>query len=397
MSDAQISEALSKPLVRYQSGPESIIIKPLGDWTIQTLGALDNAIDRLKQQIHSDTQIDETEGTKGRKLIFDLSQLGEIDTNGAYLFLQLSKCGQAPFKTIEYTGNHKIAPRLLSEVGRFDLDYMDNAPKKTFWVAISNGLSNSTKDGLEEIANSLSFIGQTIVCLIKAIITPNRIRWIPTIAIAQSAGLNAIGLVMVLNAFIGIVLTFMGAQVLQSVGASVFTVDLLGIMILREFGVFITAIIISGRSASAFAAQIGSMKMGQEIDAMSIIGLDPMEVLVIPRVLALLLMLPILVFFAMIAGLCAGAATAILTIDISPTMFLSRLQEEVGVKHFWVGMSKAPVFALIIAIIGCRQGLKVENDVISLGNRTTAAVVQAIMMVIIVEAIFALIYYELEI
>lgn len=396
MDEPNVTEAINAPMMRYLHSDASITLKPIGNWTIGNIGHLEEPILRLKEQIKKDLS-EGAENTNKKKLVFDLSKLGEIDTNGAYLFLQIAKCCDGIFEKIEYTGDHKIAPRLINEVSKFDIDYIDNEPKIKGWDAVSRSFSNALQDGIEEMVNSLSFIGQTIVCLIRAIIRPNHIRWIPTIAIAQSAGLNAIGLVMMLTGFIGVVITFMGAQTLQSFGASVYTVDLLGIAILREFAVIITAIIISGRSASAFAAQIGSMKMGQEIDAMSIIGLNPMEILVIPRVLALLLMLPILVFFAMIAGLVGGAIISTLTLDMSMTMFLTRLQEQVGIKNFWVGMSKAPVFAFIIAIIGCRQGLMVENDVISLGNRTTSAVVQAIMMVIIVEAIFAVIYYELEI
>ena len=396
MSELAASEQGKSPLMRYLKRDTEIILKPTGDWTIKNLGKIDEPIERLMTQLQIDIH-EENPETKVKKLVFDFSQLGEIDTSGAHVFSKLEKFELAKSLKIEYTGNHSAAPRLLNEIKRYSDDNYVKPPPQSWFAGTINALSNALEDGYEEIVNSLSFIGQTIVCLTKSILRPHRIRWIPTIAIAQSAGLNAIGLVMMLTAFIGVVITFMGAQTLQSFGASVYTVDLLGIAILREFAVIITAIIISGRSASAFAAQIGSMKMGQEIDAMSIIGLDPMEVLVIPRVLALLLMLPILVFFAMIAGLIGGAIISILTLDMSLTMFLSRLQEQVGIKNFWVGMSKAPVFAIIIAIIGCRQGLMVESDVISLGNRTTAAVVQAIMMVIIVEAIFAVIYYELEI
>lgn len=396
MSEIAASEQDKSPTMRYLKRDTSIILKPLGNWTVKNLGLIDEPISRLKEQLQKDLYDTEQNGSV-EKLIFDFSALGEIDTCGALVFSQIKKSQKEGTLNIEYAGNHVVAPRLLREVDKYNDDnYV--APKEKTWIEkASDSLSQALANGYEEMVNSLSFIGQTIVCLVKSILSPHRIRWIPTFAIAQSAGLNALGLVMMLTAFIGVVLTFILAQTLQSFGASIYTIDLLGIAILREFAVLITAIIISGRSASAFAAQIGSMKMGQEIDAMTIIGLDPMEVLVVPRVLALLLMLPILVFFAMIAGLIGGAIISILTLDMSLTMFLSRLQEQVGIKNFWVGMSKAPVFAIIIAIIGCRQGLMVEHDVISLGNRTTAAVVQAIMMVIIVEAIFALIYYELEI
>jgi phospholipid/cholesterol/gamma-HCH transport system permease protein len=249
----------------------------------------------------------------------------------------------------------------------------------------------------EESIDTIGFFGETVVACGRAIAKPSRVRWLPTFAVAESAGLNAVPIVMTLSFFIGAVIAFLGKTILQDFGASVFTIELVGFAILREFGVLITAIILAGRSDSSFTAQIGSMKMTQEIDAMRILGMSPMEMLVVPRVIALLVMFPILTFLAMIAGIAGGAIVTMLTLDISPTLFFNRLNDNVGVDQFWAGMGKAPVFAFIIAIIGCRQGLNVENDVISLGQRTTASVVQALFMVIVVEAIFALIYMELGI
>jgi phospholipid/cholesterol/gamma-HCH transport system permease protein len=174
-------------------------------------------------------------------------------------------------------------------------------------------------------------------------------------------------------------------------------VQLVGVAVLREFAILITGILLAGRSASSFAAQIGSMKMTQEIDAMQVIGVDPYEALVIPRVLALLLMMPVLTFAAMIAGILGGLLVSWATLDISPVFFLERLRETVSVRHFWVGMSKAPVLALLIAMSGCRHGMAVEGDVESLGSQVTAAVVQAIFMILLFDAVFAVIYMKLHI
>jgi phospholipid/cholesterol/gamma-HCH transport system permease protein len=179
--------------------------------------------------------------------------------------------------------------------------------------------------------------------------------------------------------------------------ASVFTVELVGIGMLREFGVVLTAILLAGRTDSAFTAQIGAMKMRQEIDAMRTIGLDPMEALVAPRLIALLVMTPLLAFAATLSGILGGLIAAWTSMDISPQMFLSRFQEVVPPRHFWVGIIKAPVFALVIAMVGCRQGMLVEEDVVSLGRRTTSAVVQAIFLVIALDAMFAILYYMLDV
>jgi phospholipid/cholesterol/gamma-HCH transport system permease protein len=166
---------------------------------------------------------------------------------------------------------------------------------------------------------------------------------------------------------------------------------------LREFGVVITAILLAGRTNSAITAQIGSMKMRQEIDAMRTIGLDPMEALVAPRLIALVVMTPLLTFAAMISGIAGGLIAAWLAMDISPIMFIRRFQDVVPEQHFWVGIVKAPVFALVIALVGCRQGLLVEGDVVSLGRRTTSSVVQAIFLVITLDAMFAIAYYILNV
>jgi len=188
----------------------------------------------------------------------------------------------------------------------------------------------------------------------------------------------------------------MGASLLATFGASIFMVDLVGISVLRELAPIITAIILAGRSDSAFTAQIGAMKMRQEIDAMTVIGLDSFEVLVVPRALATLVSTPILTFLAMLSGVFGGMLVAWLgPADLSPILFVTRLKETVGTTHFWVGLVKTPFFALIIAIIGCRQGLAVTGSVESLGTRTTASVVQAIFAVIAVDAIFAILFFQM--
>jgi phospholipid/cholesterol/gamma-HCH transport system permease protein len=166
---------------------------------------------------------------------------------------------------------------------------------------------------------------------------------------------------------------------------------------LREFGVLITAILLAGRSDSAFTAAIGSMKMQQEIDAMKVMGLDPYEVLVLPRVLACVLMAPLLTLSAMVSGVVGGMMVSWWTLDISPNFFLTRMHDTIDLTHFLVGMSKAPVFGLVIAIVGCRHGLQVGGDVESLGARVTTSVVQAIFAVIVIDALFAMMYLELDI
>lgn len=361
------------------------MLTPHGDWTVWTIADMEADL-RPYLTGHADLE------ARG----IDVTALGALDTAGAHVLWQLVAASHSAGIAALY-GDHPTALRLLDEVvphthppaplipdtRSVGIKLLDQIGEATVWIA-------------RETADTLEFIGRTVFALARAVANPKRLRWLPIVAVMETAGFNAIPIVATLSFFIGAVVAFMGATTLAQFGATVFTVELVGISVLREFAVLLTAIIIAGRSDSAFTAQIGAMKMNQEIDAMQTLGLDPMDMLVVPRVIALLVWLPILTLVAMLAGLIGGGAVAVLQLDISPTYFLYRLQENVGVVHFWTGMAKAPVFAMIMAIIGCRQGLLVGNDVISLGRNTTAAVVQAIFMVIVVDAIFALVYLELD-
>jgi phospholipid/cholesterol/gamma-HCH transport system permease protein len=245
--------------------------------------------------------------------------------------------------------------------------------------------------------HTLAFNGRVLVAAGKLIVDPRRMRWAPFVSLAERAGLDALPIVTVTSFFIGAVLGFLGAHMLAQFGASVFTVELIGVGVLREFGIVITAVLLAGRSASSFAAEIGSMKMNQEIDAMRVLGVDPYEALVLPRFMALLFTIPLLTFVANIAGLAGGMMVTWGVLGLSPDFFMARMLDNVGIGHFWVGMSKAPVMALVIAGIGCRQGMEVAGDVESLGRRVTTAVVQAIFSIILIDAIFALVYMELDV
>jgi phospholipid/cholesterol/gamma-HCH transport system permease protein len=213
----------------------------------------------------------------------------------------------------------------------------------------------------------------------------------------QEAGFNAVPIVGLMCFLIGVVLGYQGAAQLSQFGAEVFVVDLISISILRELGVLLTAIIVAGRSASAFTSAIGSMKMREEIDAMRTLGLDPVEVLVVPRLIAMLIMLPVLTFIGNILGLVGGGVMAWVELGLSPAVFVTRLLDVTELRHFLVGMSKAPFFAVIIAVVGCFEGMKVEMDAASLGRRTSISVVLAIFLVIVVNALFSIFFVVVDI
>jgi phospholipid/cholesterol/gamma-HCH transport system permease protein len=215
------------------------------------------------------------------------------------------------------------------------------------------------------------------------------------VAQIEQTGLHAVPIVALLTFMVGAVIAFLGATVLAGFGASIYTIDLVAYSFLREFAVMLTAILMAGRTASAFTAQIGSMKANEEIDAIRALGLNPIDMLVLPRVLALLVSLPALTFVAMISGLLGGMVVCAVSLDISPGMFISTLDQNIDARHFLLGMAKAPVFAFLIAIIGCFEGFKVSGSAQSVGEHTTSSVVQSIFVVILLDAAAALFYMEM--
>lgn len=241
----------------------------------------------------------------------------------------------------------------------------------------------------------IGFMGLTLSVLFTLVLHPKRWRMTPFFAHLEQTGFNALPIVILLTFLIGAVVAYLGATLLSKFGANIYTVHLVSFSFLREFGPLLAAIIIAGRTASAFTAQIGSMRAREEIDAIRVLGLNPIELLVIPRLLALMLALPILTFVSMMSGILGGMLVAQATLDISSTMFLSVLQQNVGLHHFWVGLAKAPFFAFVIVMISCLEGFKVSGSAQSVGEHTTTSVVQSIFMVIVIDAIFAIVCMEM--
>jgi phospholipid/cholesterol/gamma-HCH transport system permease protein len=350
-----------------------------GDWTAVEMGAV---ADRLADSLRQDGE-----------LVVDLSSVGRCDTSGAYgVLTAMRRSGR---------GEHVLAPPALEKLFALVAEATRRAPspapaRRPFYdllVRIGRGVVDL---GLN-IIDFMVFNGHLLVATGRAIANPRRIRWAAVFSLAERAGLDAMPIVALTSFFIGAVVGLLGANLLRQFGAQLFAVELIGIAVLREFNVLITALLLAGRSASSFAAEIGSMKMNQEIDAMRVLGVDPFDSLVFPRFAALLLTIPLLVFVATLAGLSGGMLVAITALGLNPEGFLHRLVDNVGVTQFWVGMSKAPVMAVVIAGIGCREGLDVGGDVESLGRHVTSAVVQSIFSAILIDAVFALIYMKLDV
>ncbi len=362
-----------------------IIVEPHGDWLVGAIGRFDAPLRRIE------------EGHDPGDIRIDLSGLGRIDTAGAYLLGRtVRRCGD-PDGDWHYFGDHPAARDLMADMRRRLAHCPPEADEARGFMAVMARIGRGAEEAWDETWDTFAFFGRVLTTGLGVLALPVRMRWTATIHVMETAGVNALPIIAVLSFFIGAVVAFMGANLLETFGASVFTVELVGLSVLREFAVLITAILLAGRSDSAFTAAIGSMKMQQEIDAMKVMGLDPYEVLVAPRVIACVLMAPLLTFAAMVTGVFGGMLVSWATLDISPNFFLTRMQDSVDWTHFMVGMSKAPVFGLVIAIIGCRHGLKVGGDVESLGTRVTTSVVQSIFAVIVIDAMFAMMYLELDI
>lgn len=356
-----------------------------GDWTLAHYANLKKLSDTLDGQYDAGARI-------------DLNGLGALDTAGASLLVELLGPSRIEQSAEQTDCSLSAADRaLLKTVYRSLNDFCvpDKAPEEAVGIQVLARIGRAVDTVWQDSKKLLGFIGLILETFARGIFRPKRWRITPMVAHLEQVGLDAAPIVALLTFLVGAVVAFLGATVLKSFGATIFTVDLVAFSFLREFGVLLTAILIAGRTASAFTAQIGSMKANEEIDAIRTLGLDPMELLVLPRVLALLVALPMLTFLAMLSGIVGGGVVCAVALDISPAMFLSLLQSDIGVQHFLVGMVKAPVFAFLIAAIGCLEGFKVSGSAESVGAHTTSSVVQSIFVVIVLDAVAALFFMEM--
>ena len=241
-----------------------------------------------------------------------------------------------------------------------------------------------------------SFFGAINACFWAIFVGRRKLRMTAIVHHMERTGFDAVPIVCLLCFLVGAVVAFLSATALRDFGAAILTVDIVSVSFLREFGVLLSAILVAGRSGSAFTAEIGSMRSREEVDAIKTLALDPMELLVIPRLVALLLMLPVLSFLAMVSGILGGVLVGAMALDISPIMFLVRMQERTELYYLWLGLVKAPVFAFLIASIGCLEGFKVSGSAESVGLHTTSSVVQSIFLVIVFDAMFAVLFMQLD-
>jgi phospholipid/cholesterol/gamma-HCH transport system permease protein len=328
-------------------------------------------------------------------LVIDLAAVTAIDSAGAWAINATINRWQAAGHSVDLIGASPDADRLIHALAtppppvqlRPDLGHPVLARLERIGRAVVGQAHN--------VGSFLAFVGQVLVALGGTLSGRRPLRWHAMIHQGEAIGINALGIIGLLLFLVGLVVAQQGAVQLRQFGAEVFTVNLIGRATTRELGILLTAIMVAGRSGSAFAAQIGSMKLNQEIDALRTIGLDPIDVLVVPRVIACSLMLLGLAFYGGLCALIAGGLFAWVELSMPPAAYLTRLQEVVLVSDFVIGMIKAPVFGFIIAIMGCFHGLNVTGNAESVGTRTTQAVVEAIFVVIVFDAFFAFFFSAL--
>jgi phospholipid/cholesterol/gamma-HCH transport system permease protein len=359
------------------------ILAAEGDWLMRSAGPLFRRLDEIEP--------------RGKAVEIDLSGISELDTGGAWLLFRtarrLEEAG-LDVTLVNVSDEHRFLIEKVGENARPCTIAVDERP---VIVQVADRVGTWAVGLGEGIRNALGFTGLVAVTTVRVIVQPRRFRLNAFVNFIERTGLDALPIVGMISFLIGIVIAYMGAELLRPYGGQVFFTDLLGITMLRELAVLLVAIIVAGRTGSAFTAQIGSMKLHEEIDAMRTLGLDPIEILVVPRVLALIVTLPLLAFFGDIMGLMGGGLMAWVVLDTPPDVFLTRLREAIDLSTFFVGISRAPFFAAIIALCGCYEGLQVEGSADSVGYRTTKSVVEAIFLVIITTALFSVFYLTIDI
>jgi len=321
------------------------------------------------------------------ELVIDAGAVTAMDTSGAWLLHRTIRELEARGRAVRVQGLRPEFDALLKlVVARSPEGPAPAAPAPGLLEKVGRLAWRSLVGGF----GLLAFVGEVAVALGRALAQPRRLRWRPILYNVQTAGFEALPITGLLTFLLGIVIAYQGAEQLRRVGANIYIADLVGLAMLRELAPLITAIIVAGRSGSAFTAQIGTMKVTEEVDALRTVGVAPMDQLVLPKLLALVVALPLLTVYTDAMGILGGMVMARAQLDVSYLTFLDRLDEAVSLRHFLIGVGKAPVFAAIIALVGCYQGFQVTGSAESVGRQTTVSVVQSIFLVILVDALFSI-------
>ena len=322
--------------------------------------------------------------------VLDLSALEAMDTAGAWLIDRARSGGGARVE-----GAREAHAILLREAGYRSFDKAATERTSPLFK-LFDGVGRVAAGVADDLRTGVVFLGQIVSALLRIAVKPARLRLTSVVFHLDSFGLRALPIITLINFLVGCIVAQQGVFQLQRFGAATFAVDLIGILVLRELGVLLTAIMVAGRSGSAITAEIGAMRMREEVDALRVMGLDPVEVLIVPRFLALLIALPLLTFVADMAAIAGGMLVSFAYGGVSPETFLTRLQNAIALNTFLVGLIKAPFMAGVIALISAVEGFAVQGSAESLGKRVTASVVKSIFMVIVIDGLFAMFFATIK-
>ena len=364
--------------------PTSTDLALSGCWTARGIGTIENQLEAVR--VAASTEV-----------IADGSRVAALDTAGAWILQKLLLRLRGEGVNVTMRGLRPEFSKLLGVVAQQVEELAGNkTPVAKPPPGLLENIGRSVEGFFQQTLALLRFVGETAVAFAGCITHPARFRWRPILYNIRTAGFDALPIVGLLSFLLGIVVAYQGADQLKKYGASIFVADLVGLSMLREFAPLMTAIIIAGRSGSAYAAQIGTMAVTEEIDAMRTVGIAPLELLVLPKVMALVIALPLLTLFADVQGVFGGMIMAKTQLGISFNEFLDRFVKAVSITSYLVGIGKAPVFAVIISMVGCFQGFRTRGGADSVGRQTTRSVVQSIFLVIVADALFSVAFNALD-
>ncbi len=352
-----------------------------GAWTARTLGSVATRLAALQPAASA-------------RITADASAISALDTAGAWVLFQLVQRLRAEGSELQLQGLPTRFTQLMDVVAQHAQAKDVQPQAKPAWAL--SALGQSAQASAAQALALLQFVGESAIALGGTLTHPARLRWRPVLFNIRTAGFEALPIVGLLSFLLGVVVAYQGASQLRQYGANIFVADLVGLSMLREFAPLITAIIVAGRSGSAYAAQIGTMSVTEEIDAMRTIGIAPLELLVLPKLIALVIALPLLTMFADVLGVFGGMLMARSQLDVGFVEFIERFVKAVSVTSYLIGICKAPVFAAIIAVVGCFQGFATRGGADSVGRQTTRSVVQSIFLVIVADALFSVAFSALD-
>ncbi len=381
IAETHAEGARAQPRLDIEAVPGGLRLIAAGPWTVQSFATLHAAIAGLSLPKNA---------PRPAAAQIDLGGLSELDTAGAWLLNHLRQHLLSMGMRTSVAGGSEAQLSLLNVVETSTVGARPAKPAGTSITPLFGDAINAVYRAVEDAIGLTAFLGMVTGAAVRAALRPWRFRWISFIHHVEHTGLRAVPIISLICILIGGVITQQGIVQLQYFGAEPLAVDMVGMLALREVGILLTAIMVAGRSASAFTAEIGTMKTREEIDAMRTLGIDPIETLVLPRLAALIITLPILAFIGDIMCLAGGAVMAFAYLDISLAAYIERLHDAISLRHFLVGLIKAPLAAVIIGLVGCLEGMKVQGSAESLGVHVTSAVVKAIFLVIIFDALFAM-------